>query len=350
MNDPETYYDVLEVSKSATQEEIKKAFHKLATEYHPDKNNGATDKMKHLAGEKFKEINEAYNILKDANKRRQYDAKIKEFEDKKQRATQSPRPNPSSSAKTTPPKTPPRPTQVKSKSSGWGVLWALLIVGALVWAASSGNSASTPPTTPSITPTPITTDTTTTATNTPTATPPAVTPKFPDGCSSASGYSTSTELSCDGLNTCASGMQLNSYGSSCVTAPKKIDLGSATITQNDTDFYFIPTNIGKTVNSYTWGYGFYNKTTTGDFMSVDLDLNNEDTNDSYIGISNIKLIDQANRNYYPIAAVFCGDTDIATDPTTGFMVLKPAIPCVSKILFEVSQDTKSMRIDFSYSK
>ncbi|AJQ45450.1 molecular chaperone DnaJ [Ureaplasma diversum] len=61
------YYEVLGVSKNATDAEIKSAFRKLAKEYHPDKNKGAD------AEEKFKEINEAYEVLSDANKRAHYD-------------------------------------------------------------------------------------------------------------------------------------------------------------------------------------------------------------------------------------------------------------------------------------
>ena len=59
-------YDVLEVSKDASSDEIKKAFRKLAIKYHPDKN--PNDKE---AEEKFKEINAAYAILGDEDKRRQ---------------------------------------------------------------------------------------------------------------------------------------------------------------------------------------------------------------------------------------------------------------------------------------
>src|SRR3989344_9143444 len=58
------YYEVLGVTKQASQDEIKKAFHKLAHKYHPDK--GGDEK-------KFKEINEAYQVLSDAQKRQQYD-------------------------------------------------------------------------------------------------------------------------------------------------------------------------------------------------------------------------------------------------------------------------------------
>ena len=61
-------YEVLGGQKSATADEIKKAYRSLAFKYHPDRNAG--DK---LAEEKFKEINEAYSVLGDETKRRQYD-------------------------------------------------------------------------------------------------------------------------------------------------------------------------------------------------------------------------------------------------------------------------------------
>jgi curved DNA-binding protein len=63
------YYDVLGVKKTATEEEMKKAYRKLAMKYHPDRNPG--DKKE--AEERFKEINEAYAVLSDKDKRRQYD-------------------------------------------------------------------------------------------------------------------------------------------------------------------------------------------------------------------------------------------------------------------------------------
>lgn len=62
------YYRILGVAKSSTQDEIKKAFRKLAVKYHPDKNPG--DKK---AEERFKEINEANEVLGDTEKRRKYD-------------------------------------------------------------------------------------------------------------------------------------------------------------------------------------------------------------------------------------------------------------------------------------
>src|SRR5271154_4713855 len=62
---PKDYYGILGVSKGANEDEIKKAYRKLAHQYHPDKTGGDE--------KKFKEINEAYQILSDKNKRAQYD-------------------------------------------------------------------------------------------------------------------------------------------------------------------------------------------------------------------------------------------------------------------------------------
>ncbi len=62
------YYATLGVSRDATQDEIKKAFRKLARKYHPDVNKGDAS-----AEEKFKEINEAYEVLSDPEKRAKYD-------------------------------------------------------------------------------------------------------------------------------------------------------------------------------------------------------------------------------------------------------------------------------------
>ena len=62
------YYDILGVSKSSSQSEIKKAFRKKAMEYHPDRNQDNPQ-----AEEKFKEVNEAYAVLSDEQKKQQYD-------------------------------------------------------------------------------------------------------------------------------------------------------------------------------------------------------------------------------------------------------------------------------------
>ena len=58
------YYEVLEITRSADAAEIKKAYRRLALQYHPDRNQGDKE-----AEEKFKAINEAYQVLSDEQKR-----------------------------------------------------------------------------------------------------------------------------------------------------------------------------------------------------------------------------------------------------------------------------------------
>jgi curved DNA-binding protein CbpA len=62
------YYDILEVDRGASPEEIKRSFRNLAMKYHPDRNPGDA-----AAETSFKEVNEAYEVLSDPNKRSQYD-------------------------------------------------------------------------------------------------------------------------------------------------------------------------------------------------------------------------------------------------------------------------------------
>ena len=67
------YYEILSVARNATTEEIKRAFRKLAFKYHPDHNRDGG------AEEKFKEVNEAYEVLSDPDKRAVYDARLASF-------------------------------------------------------------------------------------------------------------------------------------------------------------------------------------------------------------------------------------------------------------------------------
>lgn len=66
-------YEVLGVSKDASDNDIKKAYRKLAIKYHPDRQTGKSDEEKKQAEEKMAEINQAYEILSDKNKRAQFD-------------------------------------------------------------------------------------------------------------------------------------------------------------------------------------------------------------------------------------------------------------------------------------
>ena len=68
------YYKILAIEQNATQKQIKEAYRKLAFEYHPDRNNNHKS-----ASDKMKEINEAYSVLSDPYKRKQYDALYKQY-------------------------------------------------------------------------------------------------------------------------------------------------------------------------------------------------------------------------------------------------------------------------------
>ena len=68
MADKRDYYEVLGLQKGASEDEIKKAFRKMAIKYHPDKNPGDKEAEEH-----FKEVNEAYSILGDPEKKKKYD-------------------------------------------------------------------------------------------------------------------------------------------------------------------------------------------------------------------------------------------------------------------------------------
>ena len=73
MQQQKNYYDILGVKKDATQDDIKKSFRKLSMKYHPDRQVDKSESEKKNAEQKFTEINEAYSVLGDETKRKEYD-------------------------------------------------------------------------------------------------------------------------------------------------------------------------------------------------------------------------------------------------------------------------------------
>jgi DnaJ-class molecular chaperone len=69
MAEEQSYYDILGVSPDATEEQIKKAYRKLALKWHPDKNQDNLEEAEKM----FKLISEAYEVLSDSNQRKKYD-------------------------------------------------------------------------------------------------------------------------------------------------------------------------------------------------------------------------------------------------------------------------------------
>lgn len=99
----ETYYTVLNVKETASSAEIKTAYHDLIKQVHPDTITNAAPYLRRIAEEKAKEITEAYTVLSNSSKRRDYDRQLAEY--RRQNAPQAP-----------PPATPP--TQQTASSSG----------------------------------------------------------------------------------------------------------------------------------------------------------------------------------------------------------------------------------------
>jgi len=78
------YYKILEISISATKDDVKKAFRGLAKKYHPDRNVNDTNALK-----KFQEVNEAYEVLSNEDSRREYDKKLSGFKQGNSKETNS---------------------------------------------------------------------------------------------------------------------------------------------------------------------------------------------------------------------------------------------------------------------
>lgn len=121
-----TFYDVLGVAETASADDIKTAYRRLAMEFHPDRTPGANKAVQRLIEDKFKEVQEAYDTLKDRAKRAEYDAALamlcsEEYYEPAPQPSPPPRPTPPSTQRPTPPQKPKPPTS--TRASFLSVLW-----------------------------------------------------------------------------------------------------------------------------------------------------------------------------------------------------------------------------------
>ncbi|MGA3027199.1 MAG: TonB family protein [Bryobacteraceae bacterium] len=126
MDDLGTYYDVLEIPESASQEDALSAYRRLVKEYHPDRLVGMPDHLQKLrkdAEEKYLQIQQAWSVLGDPDKRRQYDNALKELREgpsqvasQPQAGATAPPPSPPPAPPTSP-RTPPPSSQTASQTS-----------------------------------------------------------------------------------------------------------------------------------------------------------------------------------------------------------------------------------------
>src|ERR1700688_2734439 len=111
-----TYYDILGVPQTASKDEIKKAYRKLAQDFHPDKLAGIPPAVLKLAEEKFKDVQEAYEIL--TKHRAEYDNQLQAVASPPPAPPPPPQPKAPTTASAPPPTAPPtpRPTPTNKKN------------------------------------------------------------------------------------------------------------------------------------------------------------------------------------------------------------------------------------------
>lgn len=132
MDEFQTYYELLQIDESAPTPDIKKAYRRLSTQYHPDKLGHIPDhltEVKKDAEEKYRQIQDAYDVLRDDDKRRKYDEQLKLLRTQTYQKSHKPTPPPP------PPQTPthPQPKYTPANTAGSKKSTIIVFISKAVW-------------------------------------------------------------------------------------------------------------------------------------------------------------------------------------------------------------------------
>lgn len=127
-----------------------------------------------------------------------------------------------------------------------------------------------------------------------------------------------------------------------------IQLGMDLVNNGNISFSNSIINYGSQLIDSKWGIFNYNKT-QGNFVDVNLKINNEGLNSDLVSIRNFKLTDQEGRNYFPVSTINCNGV-FGNSYSENLISLKPDISCDFHLLFEVSKNSESFYLNFQINQ